>query len=90
MTTRLGARAVLADCDQALEELKVARQETLRRRWLTMVALLRAVGHVLDKVDGATSPALRTVINQRYAALKASRPDPAIFWHFIEEERNAC
>jgi hypothetical protein len=88
---QLAARAVLADCEEALEELKGARQDTLRRRWLTVMALLRAVGHVLDKVDGSgttATPALRTAISRSYAALKASRPNPVIFWGFIEGERN--
>ncbi len=43
----LQARAVLDDCEAAFLELKSASQDTLRRRWFTTVALLRAVGHVL-------------------------------------------
>ena len=48
------ARAVLSDCEESLLDLHVAKQDSLRRRWVATVSLLRAVGHVLDKV--ATAP----------------------------------
>jgi hypothetical protein len=38
------ARTVVADSEAALLELKNASQETLRRRWVATIALLRAVG----------------------------------------------
>lgn len=53
-----------------------------------MITLLRAVGHVLDKVDGRTSPELRELIDEMYQRLKDHEPHSAIFWRFIEEERN--
>ena len=52
MTQR--SRQVLADCESALSDLRQASQTELRRRRATAVALLKAVGHVLDKVDGET------------------------------------
>ena len=53
-----------------------------------MVALLRAVGHVLDKVDGAATPALRRAVDEEWRKLNQSKPEPAIFWSFIDDERN--
>ena len=53
MTAR--ARIVLEDCRLALQLLE---EETDLRRWrlhwVAAVALVRAVGHVLEKVDGAS------------------------------------
>jgi hypothetical protein len=68
-------------------ELRTPSQDTPRRRWVTTLALLRAVGHVLDKVDGPTSAIARTVIDDAYKAMKDTA-QPAIFWGFIEDERN--
>lgn len=84
------ARFVLQDCKVALEDLRAAEATGVqwRIRWIAVVALLRAVGHVLDKVDGAQSPQLRAAINKEFERLKASKPEPRIFWDFIEAERN--
>jgi hypothetical protein len=87
VTTR--ARLVLADCEAALDDLAVFDQSALRRRWVAVVALLRAVGHVLDKVDGARSRPIRTVVDQKFRELKMTKPEPAVFWSFIEDERNS-
>jgi hypothetical protein len=84
----LHAHAVLADCEAAFIELKAATQETLRRRWFTTIALLRAVGHVLHKVDGEGSPELGAAVKKHFDDLKARKPEPRIFWGFIEKERN--
>jgi hypothetical protein len=50
------------------------------------MTLLRAVGHVLHKVGGASSPEARQVIEAANAALKKARTP--IFFDFIEDERN--
>jgi hypothetical protein len=50
--------------------------------------LLRAVGHVLDKVDGEQTPAYRAAISAWWAGLKGTKPKPQVFWDFIEDERN--
>jgi hypothetical protein len=53
------ARVVLGDCEDALAELDSgAAGVEWRRRSVTTVALLRAVGHVLVKVDGPSDAAL--------------------------------
>jgi hypothetical protein len=83
------ARLVLDDCEAAFADLQSASQDNLRRRWVTTMTLLRAVGHVLDKVDGEASPALRAAVDRQYRGLKDTWPEPAIFWGFIEPERNS-
>ena len=87
MTT--AARMVLTDCEQEIALLQqVLPESQWRRRWLTVLALLRAIGHVLDKVDGADSPALRSAINQWRPEVKGDKEHHAIFWEFVEQERN--
>lgn len=51
--------------------------------------LLRTVGHVLEKVDGARSPQLRAAIDREWERVKARRAENLIFHAFIEEERNS-
>jgi len=80
---------VLGDCREAVAELTDDLQgSAFRRRWVTVVTLLRAVGHVLDNVDGPTSPELRSAIDASWEALKATKPMPAIFWEVIDADRN--
>lgn len=65
----LCARAVLEDCRAALAEFGHASdQDVKRRRWVALLALLRAVGHVLEKVDHAQADlAVRSAIDHGYA-----------------------
>lgn len=83
------ARVVLQDVKFAIAfHTDKLQAEELRISWFSIVALLRAVGHVLDKVDRESSPNLKRAISEKWAALNQSRPDPQIFWGFIEWERN--
>lgn len=83
------ARNVLEDCRGALLDFADGIQGgTWRRRWVSCVVLLRTVGYVLDKVDADRSPKHRSVIDSWWRGLKGTKPDPAIFWGFIDEERN--
>ena len=83
------ARVVLRDCEFALRDLRSgANPPQWRTRWVATVACLRAVGHVLQKVDGPTSPDISMAINRAWADLNAKKPEPRIFWDFIEQERN--
>lgn len=85
----LKAREVLSDCKSLLEDLyKEQRSDLWRPRWAGLVALLRSVGHVLDKVDGENSPEARDVVDSAWQELNRRTPEPKIFWDFIEEERN--
>lgn len=80
----LRARLVLGDCRKALADLHddLPRDEW-RRQWILVLTLLRAVGHVLEKVDGARGSSARSVICAAW-----ERPKPPIFTEFIDKARN--
>ena len=83
------AKLVLNDCRVALAWAEDAETEQeFRVRWVAVVALLRAVGHVLDKVDTMSSPHLSAAIKEKWKEWQANREDNQIFWKFIEAERN--
>jgi hypothetical protein len=83
------ARLALEDCREALRELRGGPKGLVWRvRWAAAVALLRSVGHVLDNVDSKRSAAFSKVIKGKFADLKKTKPEPLIFWEFIERERN--
>jgi hypothetical protein len=84
------ARTVLEDCRNAVAELTPETSaSTWRRRWVTSVVLLRAVGHVLSKVDARASREHHEVIASWWNSIKTSKPAPEIFWLLIEQERNS-
>ena len=86
------ARRVLSDCKLAYSRHTDDLQDyDFRLSWITIVTLLRAVGHVLDKVDGDSkkNPKLSKVIREKYQEIKKSQPEPKIFWKFIDEHRNS-
>ena len=82
------ARKVMADCEIALELLESEQDlGRLRVHWAGAMALVRAVGHVLDKVDGRNLT-LRPLVDAAYSRWKADRSSNQIFWNFIHKERN--
>lgn len=84
------AELVLEDCRKALELLEETRDEqTFRVLWVALIALLRAVGHVLQKVDGAEDEALGRVVASRWKVWLSEREKHRLFWNFIEAERNS-
>jgi hypothetical protein len=84
---RLKARIVLADCRAALAEFETASDANTRRlRWVALVTLLRAVGHVLDGIDKFSGDdRLRHAIDNEFK----TRRDQPIFSNFITAERNS-
>ena len=83
------SRDVLSDCKRAVEDFEAAGPTPYwRTRWTAVVALLRSVGHVLDKIDGAQSPEWRRVVDEAWFRLKQTKPEPRVLWEFIEAERN--
>jgi len=85
----LRARNVLTDCRTALDLLQEeTRPEVFRLYWVGGVALARAVGHVLHKVDGEHNATIKRAVALAYAAWNAAKQANAIFWEFIELERN--
>jgi hypothetical protein len=86
----LVARDVLEDCETALEMLQVEDSfDKFRVIWVAAIAQVRAVGHVLHKVDGERNPNLKKIIENAFGDWKKEREDNAIFWDFIENERNS-
>jgi hypothetical protein len=87
MTTR--AREALADCEHALADFKAsANTDFQRTRWVALMTLLRTVGYVLKEVDrDSATPAMKQAIDAAWDELKASKPNPPIFWAFIKGER---
>ena len=82
------ARKVLEDCEAVLDMLEEEEGGHRRRvLWAGALALLRAVGHVLHKVDRA-DPRQRPLIDAAWDRWTADKAANAVFWGFIEEERN--
>lgn len=82
------ARRVLRDCQVALDMLDEEDDgERWRVLWAGAVALLRAVGHVLQKVDTEGTVA-KEVVAAAYSRWKEERSENRIFWDFIDQERN--
>ncbi|HMQ97321.1 MAG TPA: hypothetical protein PKC42_04455 [Candidatus Nanoperiomorbaceae bacterium] len=83
------ARVVLQDADHAIvRHSDTLQSEAFRVSWFSIVGLLRAVGHVLDKVDAESSPTMKRAIKEQWSRLQATKPEPKIFWGFIDAERN--
>jgi hypothetical protein len=84
------ARKVLSDLQAAHEMLEIESDaERFRVIWVAAMALSRAVGHVLQKVDSRSSPNLQEAINLAYASWQREPHKHKIFHCFIEDERNA-
>lgn len=83
------ARLVLQDVMAVRENLE---HETgaiqWRLNWVLAVVLLRTVGHVLDKVDGAADPRVKQLAKEKFSNWKVA-DEHAIFRDFIELERNS-
>ena len=81
------AREVLKDCEIALEMLETEKElRQWRIIWAGSVALIRAVGHVLHKVDGADGT-VKDIANEFFGRWKTAE-EHEIFREFIEHERN--
>ncbi len=69
------ARLALDDCRTALVQLRAQPTGLLWRvQWVAAVALLRSVGHVLDKVDGASDQRVRSIVDTAWRELNDSKP----------------
>lgn len=87
----LCSKKMLRVAENALEMLEgVDNYNQAEVLWLAAITSLRAVGHVLDKVDKTNNPQLAPVINKWWQELKASKTSDKnrIFFDFIDEERN--
>lgn len=85
----LSARNVLNDCREVIEEISGGVQGSQWRiRWVAAVVLLRTVGYVLSSVDKNINESYRQAIDEAWSKLKSTKPEPKIFWEFIDAERN--
>lgn len=76
---------MLEDARFALTRFNECRDEQERRvLWFALIGLLRAVGHVLDKVDAAADAGLRRRLDVRWPAAR----ETPIFRDFVEKDRN--
>lgn len=83
------ARKVLDDCKFILSKLEdETDDQQWRIHWIAVVTLLRAVGHVLTKVDSQTER-VRTVSDRLYQEWRSDDPAHEIFREFVEKERNS-
>lgn len=91
-TDVLAARRVLRDAYRARHDLAAAYQAddpvVCRLRWVTVVTLLRTVGHALENLDRRRSPELKTAIKIAWNRWKAQPFDHLIFHEFIKSERD--
>ena len=65
-----------------------SKPDTFRVLWVAGIALVRTVGHVLQKVDSEKNYAVKTAVALIYAQWQSEKLNNAIFWDFIELERN--
>ena len=87
MTIR--ARLVLADTKVALSLHQQAKSgPAFRASWFAIVGLLRSVGHVLSKVDSENDARISEASAICWKEINLTKPEPAIFWGFIDSERN--
>jgi hypothetical protein len=86
----VAARKVLRDLQMARELLEMEEHpERFRVLWVAAVALCRAVGHVLQKIDSKSSPQFKAAISRTYSSWKSEPEAHHIFFEFIEDERNS-
>jgi hypothetical protein len=83
------ARLVLQDVLFVRQKLEdELGQIEWRLYWVLAVVLLRAVGHVLDKVDGANDPMVKKHAHNLFRSWRTG-DENLIFRDFIDKERNS-
>ena len=86
------AKHVLGDCRFALSQLRQnPTGQNWRIKWVGMLALLRTVGEVLthvDRKDKTVHPALKKEISEFFGRLGATKPEPKIYWSFMDRDAN--
>ncbi len=83
------AKKILADCRTAHDLLETESDAArFRLLWLSSVALLRSVGHVLAKVGSGCDLRIAEAVSAACKRWNADKESNAIFWDFIDEEPN--
>lgn len=86
---KLKADLLIDDCKIAIRRHTDELQgESFRLSWLSIVCLLRAIGHVLENVDKLKSPELKSIVEKKWTETLKTKPHPKIFWLFIKTERD--
>jgi hypothetical protein len=82
------ARTLVLDCRAAVERYSSEpNDESLPWQWLLIVSLLKSVAVVLHRADAVnSSPRLRRAICEKWHRLCSARPEPRIYWDFIDCE----
>lgn len=89
MTSVPHARLVLSDAELVRNRLEDERDEReWRLDWALAVVLLRTIGDVLHKVDGAADMRVRRASRELYESWGEGEEN-AIFRHFIKQERDS-
>ena len=83
------ARNVLDDCRLVLSMLEEEDDfDKWRIHWLAALAAIRAVGHVLSKVDGDHDSSVKINADRLFKEWKSDITEHQIFREFIEQDRN--
>jgi hypothetical protein len=83
------ASQVLQDCRLAHAALEEEQDAAMFRvLWVAAIALVRAVGHVLSKVDAQGDPDLRARLDVIWPKWKAGEGPAIVFAGFVEPQRN--
>lgn len=84
------ARQVLRVAEESVETIRTERPMGNRWviLWVASVALLRAVGHALKKVDATSDRRLELAVDEAWECWSSQRDEHHIFWDFIEDARN--
>jgi hypothetical protein len=87
MTTT--SRKLFDDCKHAHQLLELENNEkTFKLLWVAGCALLRSIGHVLQKVDAKDNIKLKAIQEKWWVNIHNNRDKNLIFFEFINIERN--
>lgn len=80
---------VLEDIEKISEELFAPNLmgSEWRIKWIAAIALLRAVGHVMENVDATSDDKFKRALTKQWEQVKKMRPP--IYYEFIKKERDA-
>jgi hypothetical protein len=85
----LKAETVLQDCKHSIWAYDINLQaEELRIKWVSIISLLRAVGHVLLKVDTTKDEKLKKIIICKFKEIDRQKEQNMIYHEFIKKERD--
>ena len=85
----LKARVLWRDSAEVIQACEHATDEpTFRTYWFCSIAMLRAVGHVLQKYDARSDSRVTTMVAELWSRWRSEPESRRIFFDFLETERN--